>query len=176
MKWLESTAPTGLPVTVSAATDHNRIPSENGETAYIQSLIEAATDYAQETMACSLMARTITATFYQGEKIHLPRGPLISITSVTDDDGVVITDYDIERVGHTDRLKINSSYKSPLVVVYQAGYASAAAIPATIRHAILAHVGTLYRNRESVSDRTLINVPDQLAAFYRMKSRSLGIG
>jgi hypothetical protein len=86
MKWTVTTAPSSSPVTVNEVATHCRL-EEGYDSAYLQGLIDAATEHSQEAMGCSLMARTITAIFYDGEKINLPHGPLISISSITADGG-----------------------------------------------------------------------------------------
>ena len=174
MKWTVTVSPTSRPVDWPTAKTHLRIDSTD-EKSYVEQLIDAATDFAGEALSSSLMAQTITAVFYEGEPIHLPRGPLIAVTSITDDDGTVVTDYDVSRVGHSDRIEINTAFKYPVTVVYTAGYTSAAAVPASIRQAILCHVGSLYENRESIADKAKTPVPHSLADFYRLKSRNTGI-
>jgi uncharacterized phiE125 gp8 family phage protein len=115
--------------------------------------------------------------FFNGENpITLPFGPLVSVTSLVDDNDTTLTDYDVSAVGKSDRVKINEGFSAPLTVTYQAGYASASDIPASIRHAILTHVATLFENRESVSDRAKLPVPHSLEAFYQRKSRKVPVG
>lgn len=165
---------TDAPVSWAQAKVHLRLSSDD-EQDYVEDLIDAATDHAEEAMACTLMARERSVTFYRGGPMYLPKGPLISVTSIIDADAKTITDYDLEKVGNADLLTINEGFTYPLEVVYQAGYASASDIPAAIRQAILCHVGTLYENRESVSDKSKTPVPHSLEAFYRLKRRSAGV-
>jgi uncharacterized phiE125 gp8 family phage protein len=158
-------------VTWAEAKKHLRLDSDD-EKSYVESLIDAATEYAEERLSTTLLERSRTQIFYDAEPlIPLPRGPLVSITSVTDADDNEITNYELSRVGHSDRMTITGSFKAPLTIVYRAGYASAAAIPASIRLAILQHVATLFENRESVSDKTKLPVPHSLEDFYKLKSR-----
>lgn len=171
MKHQVTSAPATRPVDWLLAKAHLRL-DDAADKAGIELAIDAATDYAQEAMACSLVEQEITATFYAGEPIHLPRGPLLAVASVTDDNDTVITDYDVERVGNSDRLKINVGFTYPLTVVYTAGYET---VPASIRQAILMHVATLYNNRETVTDKAKMPVPHTLEDFYRLKSRLTGV-
>lgn len=164
------------PVTWAEAKAHLRLDVDTDQ-AYVESLIDAATDFAETRMGMSLVAQTRTETFHDGAStLKLPRGPLISVTSVTDDSAALITDYDIIREGTSDRLQFNVGFTPPLTVVYQAGYPSRDLIPASIRLAIMMHVATLYENRESVSDRTKTPVPGTLEDFYRAKSRNVSVG
>lgn len=176
MKYNITTPPASTPVTYAQCKTHLRLDTDSEQT-YIEDLIAAATSHAENALASSLMTQTITATYYVGEDMHLPRGPVIAITSVTDADGQVIgaDDYDLTRIGNSDRILINVSHEHPVTVVYTAGYASASAIPAEIRHAIQAHVATLYGHRESVAEKTITAVPHSLTDFYRLRSRSSGI-
>jgi uncharacterized phiE125 gp8 family phage protein len=187
VKYTVTTGPTGRPVDWATFKAHARLDSDDEQTIG-ETYLDAAADYAADALGGSLMAQTITAVYYAEDVPHpspfhvvtcrptlpLPRGPVTAVTSVTDADGTAVTAYDLVRIGHSDRLRINVGWKAPLTVVYTAGYANAAAVPAAIRAAILMHAATLYENRESVSDRTKTPVPHSLADFYRLKSRNTG--
>lgn len=184
MKWIVVTPPADRPVTWSELQDQMRVTS-NEESNHGELLIEAAVDYAEEALATSLIERTLKATFYAGEILDLPRGPLIAITSIVDDSVTTITDYDVSQLGHTTRVTLNQSATYPIAITYTAGYAGAVVaagfphapgIPASIRLAILCHAATLFENRESVADKAKLPVPHSLEAFYRLKSRSVGVG
>jgi uncharacterized phiE125 gp8 family phage protein len=174
MKWTVATPPASQPVDLDEVKAQLRIDS-NDENEHLALLVDAAVDFAEDELAASLVQRRLIATFYVDEPIHLPRGPLIAIVSVIDDDGNAITDYDVSRVGHSDRIALNQTATFPVTVTYDAGYADGS-VPASIRLAILAHVGTLYENRESVVDKQKLAVPHHLEAFYRLKSRTIGVG
>lgn len=164
----------GRPVTWAQAKVQLRL-DDDAQQPYVESLIDAATDYAEEELSATLMQRERTATFYQaGSLVTLNRGPLVSVTSATDAKGTVA--YSMAGVGSFDRLMFTRAFTPPLTVVYQAGYASADQIPASIRQAILTHVATLYENRESVSDKAKLPVPHSLRDFYRLKARKAPVG
>lgn len=153
------------------------VPTEHRD--LILDYIDAATINAENAMGTSLLQRSITAVFYEGEKIYLPRGPVISITSVTDFNGQTYTQnnqYFWERFGRADKIRFQTGFTYPLTVVYVAGYANAAAVPADIRLALRQHVATMYANSESISADTLRETPQSLADFYRLNSREVGIG
>jgi len=156
---------------------------DQDETFYVQSLIAAATAYAEECMEASLLTRTITATYYSNDDLILPRGPVQEILSVSvngspQDAGV----YALEGYGRTDVLRYNNGYIQPyaapatFTVTYKAGYGdTAATIPPDILHAIKAHVALLNENRELANEKTITPVPF-LADFYRLKGRGTGVG
>ena len=115
-------------------------------------------------------------TYNRSPVVRLPRGPVSAIVSAVDGSGNAITQYSLERTPRGDRMRFMGTSVYPVVIVYQAGYANACAIPAAIRLAILAHVGTLYKNRESANASGAKVVPHSLEAFYRLKSRRVCVG
>ena len=166
------------------------VSSQTEEQDYLNDLQAAAVEFAETLMGCSLINRTITATYFDRNmpallnyaygasgrhRLTLPRGPIVSISSVTDAKGLLSsTLYDLEGEGCTDLLKIGVGYVAPLTVVYVAGFGAAASnVPADIRMAIRTHVATLYSQRASAGDRTISAVPHSLEAFYRSKSRTV---
>lgn len=156
---------------------HLRASSDELTEAQAEQLIDAASDYAQQAMNRTLLTSTLAATFHiaphtRPGRFILPRGPVASVVSVTAN-GDAITDYDLETVGNTDELIINESFSFPVVITYTAGEE---AVSAMMKQSILCHIGTLYAQRESVSDRASVNIPHQLADFYRMRSRNVGMG
>jgi uncharacterized phiE125 gp8 family phage protein len=168
------TPPADRPVAWADAKAHLRIDVDT-EQSLVESMIDAAVDYAQESMDCSLMLQTIQQMFYAGEPLMLRRGPLASITSVTDGASASITDFDLEHAGRQARMIINQSFTYPVRVVFTAGRATAAEVDASIRIAIRQHVASMYAQRESVSERAVSVVPQSLADFYARKSRATGI-
>jgi uncharacterized phiE125 gp8 family phage protein len=175
MKWTVTTPAAALPVSTYDAMYHLRLDRTPADGNVLDRCIAAACDYARDALNSSLCVETITAVFYEGEPIYLPRGPLVAVTSVTDSSGTSIG-YEVYRVGNSDRLRLTQGFTAPLTVVYTSGYANAAAVPDSIKQAILCHAGTLYEHRESVTERGRTPVPHQLEAFYRIKRRSVGVG
>lgn len=168
------TPPESLPVTWAEAKAQCKITLDS-EQSYVESLIEAAADYAQEAMACSLMQQTLQIIFETGDDLLLPRGPILSITSVVDADDDDISSYRLVHVGKLSRLVLNQAATFPLTVTYEAGHSVAALIPASIRLAIKQHVASLYAVRESISEKGMLPVPHSLQDFYRLHSRALGV-
>jgi len=143
---------------------------------YLIDLQATAVEFAETMMGTSLLTRTVTAIFNQRDALYLPRGPIISITSI-EDKNAAITDYEIRGHGNAEELYLPHGFTAPLTVVYQAGYgADPSDVPSDIRHAIRAHVGLLYERRESAGDRTITTVPHSLEDFYRLKSRNSQVG
>jgi hypothetical protein len=109
--------------------------------------------------------------------LPLRRGPVAAVVSVTDANGRSITGYVLEASGRADRLRFNVALVYPVTVVYTAGGATAADVPAAVKLAILCHVATLYENRESVTTQGgMKGVPHSLEMFYRTRRRFTGIG
>lgn len=180
MKWTQ-TKPDDYPTTYAEAKAHLRL-DDDSEQDYVTDLIAAATAYAENIMGRSLMQRTITATYFAYatplDLTYLPRGPVISITSVTDANGRDIENSVLEAAGNYSRLRVNNGYSFPvnLTVVYEAGYDSADDIPDDIKHAIKMHVNHLYLYREPVTAGRIEKVPSSLDDFYRLNSWEVGIG
>lgn len=201
MKWTVTTLPATTPVSYSQVSSHLRLDND-AERGDVLDHIAAATEYAEQAMECSLITRTITAVIYASDPhathygqpyfgqpyfgttydatwrraYELPRGPLVAVTSVTDANGDSPT-YHVERHGNAEMLVTTSKWVAPLTVVYTAGYGSdPTSVPADIRQAIKMHAATLYRERESVSDKAKVGVPHSLDDFYRLKSRGTVIG
>src|SRR5689334_18881738 len=89
--WSVLVAPTGRPVTWDEAKAHLRLDTDDQQ-AYVESLIDAATDYAEERLSASLMSRTLLATFYNNDRLELPRGPVIAVQGIIDADTHAVTD------------------------------------------------------------------------------------
>lgn len=206
MKYAVTTPPTGKVVEWSALDAHLVLDGDTSKQPLVFSYLDAATDHAQEELAASLLPQTLTATYWrddlqparlypavyqqasdyqsvldwgsyqQGQVLSLPRGPVRSISSITDGNGNNVTNFRLERYGNEDVVRVFTGLTFPVTIIYAAGYANADAIPAGIKQAILAHVGTLFLHRESVTDKPLKAVPHSLESFYAKRSRNTGIG
>jgi hypothetical protein len=116
---------------------------------------------------------------YDAEALHLPRGPVSSITSITDGNGVIYDSADeapdadafsLTRVGNSDRITLARTATYPITVVYVVGHATAAEVPADIKGAIRTHIATRYVIREAVHEGSLTPVTN-LDEFYRLRGR-----
>lgn len=122
--------------------------ADTSDQSYVEALIEDATSYAEGETESTLGTRTTTAIFFSGEDVVLPRGPIQTISSVTDAVGRAIT-YEFRSVGNIDRLILKSDATFPLTVVYDAGHDP---VPGALRRVILAHVAECYDRRTNVGE------------------------
>lgn len=77
--------------------------------------------------------------------VHLPYGPIISITTVVDKDGETIDDPEISGLD----FKWIETLNSYMVITYQAGYAT---LPADLKRAIKEEVAFRYKNQGDHGD------------------------
>jgi hypothetical protein len=151
-------------------------------------LLAGCTSYAETILQCCLLPQTITATYdvrdvgchpweplnvYElgaGKGFALPRGPVISITSIIDANSVAVP-YWRHTTGNLDLIVPDYPIvpaQCPLTVVYQAGYAT---IPADILNAIRVHTATMYMLREDVSALPA-NAVHKIDDYYRAVGRA----
>lgn len=159
--------PSAFPVSLSEAKMHLRV-THNDEDDLISTLIEAATNYLDG--ADGILGRAIlTQTWRQewddfGSCLTLRMGPVMGLVAVsyTDGTGVVqtITNARLIASGGISRVlpAVGEAWPSgsSVTVEYTAGYDFA---PAPLKAAILLHVGSLYENRETVSEKAPAVVP-----------------
>ena len=158
--------PASEPVTLSEAKNHLKVDT-SADDSLITALITAARQWTEFYLGRVLVTTTVT------EKADcLPEGdtpaelrfcPVASVTSVKyiNADGTETTwsssEYLTDFVSAPCRLapKPGFFYPSPdtrinaVEIVYVAGYANAATVPAAIRQGILLMVGEMYENREN---------------------------
>ncbi|PHR57282.1 MAG: hypothetical protein COA44_06170 [Arcobacter sp.] len=159
------TASTSLPVDLVLAKAHLNI-LDNQEDFYITSLIEAATNLAEE-----IMGRQIVSAVYELTMdvlpvcFELPRPELISVDIIqyiapedtlfsTLDASLYIVD-DTNMIGEVSKHPDISypsvrAIKNSVKVTYTTGYKNQSSVPAAIKHWILLQVGTWYEHREEV--------------------------
>jgi uncharacterized phiE125 gp8 family phage protein len=139
----------------------------------VQQYINAAIAYGESATESSFAPREITATYFttpSDGKLYLPRGPVISITTITAN-GITPATWAYQRMGNSDYIYSISSLVTPVVVVYQAGYAT---LPADLQQAILMTVGQFYENRETQTNQNMITVSQGAEnIFNRYKRTSL---
>ena len=176
------TAPSSEPVTLTEAKLQCREVTTDNDT-YLTALIVAARDYVERHTGRALMPQTWDVRYdsqwpterVQGAEIPriiVPRPPLTSVTSIKylDASGVEQTLAADQYRVDTKRFRgvIDPAYGVTWPTVYPvvgaitvrfvAGYANAAAVPASIRHAMLLLIGHWFANRETVVIGTL-NTP-----------------
>lgn len=169
------TAPAGEPLTRAEAKTHLRVDSDiTDQDGLIDGLIIAAREYVENYCRRSLVQRTLELRLdcFPGQ-ILLPRGPVISLTSVKylDNSGVLTTvDSSIYQTDlYSMPARVMPVFGSifpiagygrlnAVVVEYEAGYAHSSGsptdladtVPSSIKAALKLLVGHWYENREVV--------------------------
>jgi uncharacterized phiE125 gp8 family phage protein len=186
MQWSQ-TQPGSALLQLSDVMAHLRMTNSQGQDICLTSLVTVATSYAENVMGCSLLTRTVTATYFACEHLWLPRGPVQSITSVSVNqtpavEAVDPSAYSLEQYGTAPMLRYNNGHRMPyaapatMTVVYQAGYGDEPSdVPADITQAILCMVGLMFENRETAQDRTVTAVPF-LDSFFKARAIDVGVG
>lgn len=183
------TAPTADPVSLVEARLHLRLdasgsPASHPDDALVTALVKAATaaiDGRDGWLGRALMAQAWELRldgFPASAVIRLPLPPLAAVTSIKYDDAD-----GVERTLAADQYEAGAGEPAAIVpaygvtwpstypmpeavrVRYTCGYASAALVPPGIKAAILLHVGTLYRDRESVAVGAAVN---ELPAYHAL--------
>lgn len=175
------TAPTAEPLTLAETKVHLRVDSDiTDQDTLISALIAAAREWAENHTRRSFVQRTLELRLdcFPGE-ILLPRGPVVSVTSVkyTDDSGTLQTvsasDYQTDLYSVPARIcpVFGTIWPVPgtgrlnaVVVEYEAGYAHSSgsptdmadAVPSSIKSALKLMIGHWYENREAVSMANVI--------------------
>jgi len=156
------TAPTSEPLTLADAKAHLRVDfSADDDT--INALITAARQAVETHCRLSLMPQVRQLT-YQGFKQinYIAYGPVRLIDSIKYldpwgdeqalDPALYVLhkndDYDYFTVKPTKNLPDVGDFENAITVEYQAGYATAGAIPRPLLQAMLLHIGDMYENRE----------------------------
>lgn len=181
-------------VTVDQMRAHLRLdsPVSADDAAVLSDLVDAATEYAEQSLGASLVTRTITAVFAADEphagpagrpfaclspfaRLYLPRGPVASVASVTAGDGQQLAAVYPGRDGTGDYVAfVGLVLKPPITVVYAAGYGpNVSDVPADVRMAVRMHAGVLFQQRANTDDDGKTAVPAGLATFYAGKRRTV---
>jgi hypothetical protein len=151
-------------------------------------LLPAAYDRAETFMECALAVQTITAIYdiqdvggfraaewndldkwFGKSRWELPRGPILSITSILDANGNPVT-YERHTAGNAEfiiPLQPLISSQCPVTVVYTAGFET---IPASILDCIRVDIATHYMVRENTSNLAA-NPIHKIEEFYKFKGR-----
>lgn len=179
-------SPANEPVTLADAKQHLRVDGTD-EDAYITSLIAVARVTAEERLERTLVATPwllVLDAFPDAIRLTMP--PIVSVQSVTywDDAGVQQTldpaDYVLDAVSEPGFLvpapgkawpATQAGRINAVAVNYTAGYgATAADVPAPIKHWLLLAMGDLYANRERSGEQPLVpqNFADGLLDTYKM--------
>lgn len=173
ISWKVTVSPTICPVNIQQVATQLRIDA-NDDSVLLGEYISAATDYAETQTQRSFINRTIQATHYPHganivqnanpfELLSLPRGPVNSVVSVTDGNGINLP-YEYRRIGNGDYIRLINGGLYPIIITYIAGYgAKASDIPGDIRQCIRAHVDHMYTYREADEN----SIPKGLDIVYQ---------
>lgn len=182
-------APAVEPVSLAEAMLHVRQDSD-AEGSLITLLIAVARESLEKQYNLYLCTQTVDA-FFPGfgdsDRIRIPRGPIVSVSSVKYTDAadlqstVASTLYDADTRRGYVILKDAAAWPSaalrpmdPVVIRCVMGFGLAADVPSSIKQAILLRLGHLYRHREEVTlgnsaieSRALAFGVDSLMGAYR---------
>lgn len=153
------------PVTLTEAKAQCRVDLTDDDT-FITGLIGRAREYVEKLDWRAFMTQTLELWIaeWPGEDLTLPRPPLASVThikyyDVNDVEATLSTAvYFVDTVSEPGRvgLKYNQTWPNvalrdynAICVTFVAGWATANAVPKTIKQAILLVIGHWYENREA---------------------------
>ncbi|WP_010584444.1 head-tail connector protein [Schlesneria paludicola] len=176
------------PVALATLKQHLRL-NHSHQDALLNSLISVAREQVEADTWRSLIpisGRSITRRgFPMGdEALYLPKPPLRAITSVSyvDSTGTTqtFTTFRVDISHEPGSIEPNYPMVWPVsqdgpasvTIVYDCGYADAASVPASLKHAILLIAAQLYENSEPVEikgDTTL----DRLCRPYRVRKAAM---
>lgn len=168
MERLLKTPPAAEPVSLEMAKDHLKLDTSNDNT-LVQMLIQVAREHAEHLMGRPILPRTYVLhldTFpADRESIDLSSSDVVAVTSISyrSNTGALLdlpdTDYILlgkERLAAPNGWPLGSA----VAIEFSAGmFSDADSVPASIKQWMLARIGTLYINRESLSDGRLKELP-----------------
>lgn len=182
------TAPALEPVTLTEAKKHANVIATDDD-ALLTSLIAAARELVEQDTSRALINQTWAVELHDWwiDRIELPRPPLVSVTHVKYVDASGVTQtlpasyYDLDTRREPGVLWWDEDVTSQpalsdaanaVVITYVAGFgATAAAVPARAKQAILLLVSHWYRYRDD-----LAKPGDAIAATYQRLIASLRVG
>lgn len=175
-----TTAPTEKPVLLEELQDHLRIDGADDE-AYLHTLLEAATDYAEDALNRALVTQTWTRyldRFPAVPIIELDHAPLQSVTSIkytpnggspttfSSDNYIVDTGSDPGRVVLARNVQWPSSVLQAakgVEIIYVAGFGTRNAVPEWAKQLIKMICSNWYFHRDAVLTGTISKVSDMAA-------------
>lgn len=123
---------------------------DDTQKAEVEAFALAAVEAFELETGVAAGSRTITVT-YTGNETHtadfrLPKGPVISITSVVGDNNNTVSsdDYELRQIGKQYYLHLWRVPPNPIVITYVAGYST---VPQLIKSGCLLHTEHLFRKR-----------------------------
>jgi uncharacterized phiE125 gp8 family phage protein len=179
--------PAEEPITLAEARLHLRV-TQNEENALIMALIAAAREHAEAHTRRRFITQEwdwVMDAFPSGT-VELPGAPLQSVTSVSYLDGAGATQvlpgssYQVDIKTDPGRIApangatwptTNSGTLNAVTIRFVCGYGKIAAVPKSIKQAILLMIGHWWEHREEASDFELFPVPyavDALLSPFRV--------
>lgn len=183
------TAPASEPVTLAEAQSWLRVDS-NDDSTEIETLIQVAREMVENATGRALISQTWKLSLSQWPEtrtIDLPTTPLVSVETVKyypADGGAQATlassKYHVVTGTEPGRVVLKANELWPdeddrpdaVEVSFTSGWANAAAVPATLRHAMLFTLTHLYENRATVSAGTTTEIP--FALKHLLESQRVG--
>ncbi len=154
------------PITLAAAKAWIKVDTAiTADDTLITELIKAARQQVEGFLGISLISRTVTAVINNSAgSIELPYGPLVSFTSLTDEDGTAIAadDYELRGIGFK---YLHEPLYDYMTAVYTTGYT---ALPENFKTAVKEQVAWLYDNRGEAKELSEI-VYNTLKPFRRVE-------
>lgn len=170
------TAPSALPISLAEAKAQMRVEGNDDDT-IIQRLIDAAVAFVDVQGALGFAMITQTWGQWVGPNpstVMLSLGPVQSVSAIkyydTNGDLQTATLADFNVFGTPNRITVSpkTGYAWPVTqtrddaikIEYVIGYgATSASVPQTVRHALMMLVAHWYENRETSSEKQMVNLP-----------------
>lgn len=187
LRYKVKTAPIIFPVDLTKFKNNLHIPIENtDQDVYLQDILNAAIDDAQTMTGRQFCAATYTAYMDQcpdGNELEIDLGPVTAITAVKyyAPGAAIQTTFDalkyqLDNVDLTARLRLSEYFTADtnrmnsVEIEFTCGWATAAAVPQTIKDAIILLATERYLNPENapgMSNRT--NAAQRLLNKYKIQ-------
>lgn len=184
-----TTAPVAEPLSLPQALAHLRVDDTESND-YVTSLITVARQAAEDRTERSLMLSIWTLRLpafpaANGGRIELLRPPIVNVTSVQylDTAGILQTvppsSYVVDAQSEPGCLiplagswPASSDHPQAVTIVYTAGYANAADVPAPIKQWMLLAIGDMFGSRQRSAERPQVpqGFADSLLDPYRIWS------
>lgn len=162
----EFTQPSEEPLTLAEAKLYLRVDAADEDT-LIASMITAARRAAEQYLRRTLVSRQWKLAYDTDipPELRLPMGPvtgIVRVTKVAEDASTEDVDASLYALNAARTAlcfdQVISAHR--VEIVYQAGYGAAAAVPASIKQGMLAHLAELY------DGRSLATLPESAASLY----------
>jgi uncharacterized phiE125 gp8 family phage protein len=147
---------------------------DDSEKSYVMSLANACVEQFERETNLATAARSVSIRYSyedleESNCLPIPKGPVISITSVSNgSQSLSATDYELRQVGNLYYVYLYSalptSVSLPLTLTVSVGHST---VPQSIKEAVLIHTETLWRNRGATSGQQQYLLELGLERIYR---------